>query len=95
MKRSHGSYSKNSRHLRGKGRRSATRLLQSFSDGERVRIEASSGRKEGRPFLRFNRLAGTVVGRQGSAYLVRVRDGRREKTLIVSNYHLVPLAKPA
>jgi len=88
MKRTHGSYSKKSRNLTRKARRTAVSLLKTFSEGQNVRINASSGKKEGRPFLRFNRLTGTIVGKQGKVYKVKVRTGNREKVVLVSNFHL-------
>lgn len=91
MKKTHGSYSKRSRNLVKKGRRTAVQMLKAYADGERVRISAFSGRKEGRPHLRFNHLVGTVVGRQGGVYKVRVRTGGKHKLLLVSNTHLEPL----
>lgn len=90
MKKTHGSYSKRSRHLTRKGRRTAMQALRSFAEGARVRIDAFSGAKEGRPFLRFNRLVGKVVGRQGKAYKVSVRTGGKHKMLLVSSVHLQP-----
>lgn len=90
MKKTHGSYSKRSRHLTRKGRRSAMQALRSFEDGSHVRIDAFSGAKEGRPFLRFNRLIGEVLGRQGRAYKVKVRIGGKYKMLVVSSVHLQP-----
>ena len=95
MKRTHGSYSKRSRHLTKKGRRTAMQTLRSFEKGARVRIDAFSGAKEGRPFLRFNRLIGTVTGRQGRAYMLDVRTGGKTKHLVVSSVHLLPFVTSA
>lgn len=91
MKRTHGSYSKRSRNLVKKGRRTAVQILKSYPVGERVRISAFSGSKQGRPHLRFNRLVGKVIGRQGKAYKVQVRTGNKQKLLVVSNTHLDPV----
>ncbi len=88
MKRSHGSYSKQSRNLRSKGRLVVRKLLASYSEGQAVRLSASPGTKNGRPHLRFHNLVGKVVGRQGRAYRVSVRTGDKLKTLVVSNEHL-------
>ncbi|GEM_PF-3156368 len=90
MKKTHGSYSKRSRHLTKKGRRTAMQTLRSFATGDHVRIDAFSGAKEGRPFLRFNRLIAEVVGRQGRAYKLKVRTGGKYKQLVVSSVHLEP-----
>ncbi|OIO26814.1 hypothetical protein AUJ14_00940 [Candidatus Micrarchaeota archaeon CG1_02_55_22] len=88
MKRSHGSYSKNSRNLAGKGRRTIRQRLSSFKDGDHVRIAASPSTKDGRPFLRFNGVTGKIVGRQGAVYKVELTQGRATRTILVSNAHL-------
>ncbi len=56
--------------------------------GTAVRIEASPMTKNGRPHLRFNRLLGKVVGREGKSYKVQVRLGDKPKILVVGNVHL-------
>lgn len=88
MKRSHGPYSKHSRHMRSKGRLTVRRALAEYAEGEAVRLGASPATKSGRPHLRFNNLTGKVVGRQGRAYKVRVRLGNKPKVLVISNVHL-------
>lgn len=91
MKRSHGSYSKNSRNFVGKGKETIRKRLSSYKEGEQVRISASPATKSGRPFMRFNGLIGTVEGTQGVAYRVAVNDGNKRKQLIVTNRHLARL----
>lgn len=51
-------------------------------------MSASPRTKNGRPHLRFHNLIGKVVGRQGRAYRVAVRQGSKLKTLVISNEHL-------
>lgn len=89
MKRSHGPNSKRSRHLLSPGRIPITRLLVTFSEGERVRIAVNPTFLRGQPTtLRFNRKVGTVLGRQGRGYRVEVMDGNKTKMLVISNAHL-------
>ncbi len=88
MKRSHGSYSKQSRNLKSKGRPRITKLMSEYAIGETVRIDASPMTKDGRPHLRFNKTLGKIVGRSGKAYKVVVTQGNAEKILVVGDVHL-------
>lgn len=91
MKRSHGGYSKRSRLLKAK-RVSVAALLKEFKPGDRARIEVNPCFSKGRPStLRFNNRVVKVAGRQGRAYRVLVRDGGKEKQLIVSSTHLTKI----
>ncbi|MEM0475426.1 MAG: hypothetical protein QW343_01400 [Candidatus Norongarragalinales archaeon] len=93
MKKSKGGQVKRSRRLRSLGRLSAAARLRSFPVGARVRIRVNPSVQRGKPnTLRFNNRVGVVVGKRGSCFEVRVRDGGgkkgKEKTLFVSNAHL-------
>ena len=43
------------------------------------------------PHPRFNGKIGEIIGRQGRAYVVQIRDGNKIKRLIVRSEHLRPL----
>lgn len=91
LKRSHGKYVGKSRNLVSKGRISPAKRLAGFAVGERVRIDVNPAFREGMPHLRFNSKAAEVVGAQGKAVVVKVRDIGKEKTLVVSNVHLAKI----
>ncbi len=65
-----------------------TRFLQEFEVGERVAIVIDPSVHDGMPDPKFYGRTGKVIGKQGKAYLVQVRDGRMMKTLIVAPVHL-------
>ncbi|PIO06064.1 50S ribosomal protein L21e [Candidatus Micrarchaeota archaeon CG08_land_8_20_14_0_20_59_11] len=89
MKRTHGSYSKHSRNMRGKGLAAITNRLTVFEKGEFARIRANPKTRKGSPNnLRFNGKTCRVEARQGRAYKVMVLDGKKEKTLVISNEHM-------
>ncbi len=69
-----------------------TRYLAKFEEGDRVVVDIHPSVQEGRPHHRFNGRVGTVIGMQGSAYRVKVRDGDKEKILIIAPIHLRRLA---
>ena len=88
MKRSHGTYSKHSRNFVSSGVKTLAKVLTERKEGELVRIAADPGKRSGRPHLRFNRTTGKIVGKQGGAYVVKIMDGNKEKTLFVTPEHL-------
>jgi len=65
-----------------------SRMLQILHVGDRVVIDIHPSIQEGRPHPRFNGRVGVVVGTQGAAYKVKIRDGKAEKILIVLPIHL-------
>ncbi|HIP74424.1 MAG TPA: 50S ribosomal protein L21e [Euryarchaeota archaeon] len=69
-----------------------SRMLQSFSIGERVVVDIHPSVQDGRPHPRFNGRVGVVVGRQGEGYKVLIRDGNAEKTLVSLPIHLKRVA---
>jgi large subunit ribosomal protein L21e len=92
VKRSRGIRSKSRHILRKKiserGTYSITRSLQEFEIGEKVGIDIDPAIHKGMPHPRFQGCIGEIEGRQGEAYLVGIRDGKKHKTLIVRPEHL-------
>ncbi|HDM67082.1 MAG TPA: 50S ribosomal protein L21e, partial [Thermoplasmatales archaeon] len=62
--------------------------LQEFKEGEAVHIVLDPSIQKGMPHIRFHGYTGKIMGKQGEAYLVSVRDGGKQKTLIVRPEHL-------
>lgn len=71
-----------------KGKVSIRTYLQEFSEGQKVFIGIDPAVHEALPFRRFVGRSGIVLGRQGSAYRLRVEDGGKTKTLLVHPAHL-------
>lgn len=88
MKRSRGDYSKKGRKLKSKGRISVNSLLKKFEVGDFVKIDINPRFPNGRPALRFNHKIAQVIGTQGRAYVISLKDGGKSKTLLASNAHL-------
>jgi len=74
--------------VRQRGLSPITRALQSFEEGQRAAIVIDSGVHAGQPHNRFHGMTGTVVGKQGRAYVLDVRFGGRVKKAIVLPEHL-------
>ncbi|MBI4018006.1 MAG: 50S ribosomal protein L21e [Candidatus Aenigmarchaeota archaeon] len=68
-----------------------TRYLARFAEGERVHINIVSSSKFSHP--RFHGHTGTVVQKQGRAYVVSVQDGRKTKLVYMRPEHLSPAKK--
>jgi len=71
-----------------KGMIPVTRALQDFKEGEKARIVIEPSVHKGQPHRRFHGRTGTVVGKQGKAFVLKVNDGNKEKKVIVRSEHL-------
>jgi large subunit ribosomal protein L21e len=65
-----------------------TRTLQTFEEGERAVVKIDPSVHKGMPHKRFHGLTGIVVGKQGDAYVLEVKDGNMPKTVIARPEHL-------
>ncbi len=65
-----------------------TKFLQEFKVNEKVVIDIEPSSQKGMPALRFQGRVAEVVGKRGRAYVLKLKDGGKEKTLIVRPEHL-------
>lgn len=88
MKRSLGKLSKRSRLLRRRARVTASvaSAMISFEKGQRVHITPIATRSM--PHPRYRGKTGMVVGRQGGAYVVELKDINATKRLVIEGAHL-------
>jgi large subunit ribosomal protein L21e len=77
-----------SKRPRKRGLSPITHEFQDFEVGERVNIVLDSSIHRGMPHPRFHGKTGTVVGNQGTAFVVKVRDGNKLKTVVSRPEHL-------
>ncbi|WP_254768293.1 50S ribosomal protein L21e [Salinilacihabitans rarus] len=73
---------------RERGTSPPQRAIQEYDVGQNVHLKIDPSVSNGRFHPRFDGQTGEVVGKQGSAFKVRVTDGGKEKTLIVTAAHL-------
>jgi len=73
---------------RERGLSPITRSLAKYEAGAKVRIIIDPSIHFGQPHSRFHGLTGTVVGRQGRAYMLDVRMGNKLKQVVISAAHL-------
>jgi len=93
MKRSHGIRC-NSRHKlrvrpRNRGKVAVTKTMAIFLPGETVAVHLEPRVHKGMPHQAFQGQTGKIAGKQGNAYILKIHDGGKEKTLIVRPEHLV------
>lgn len=90
MRRSDG-YRRKTRNLRitprQRGKTRIRSILASFDQDETVSIKINPSRQN-IPHPRFNGRVGKVIGKQGRAYYVSVKDGGKTKKLLVTPEHL-------
>ncbi len=75
-------------HPRKKGIGSLRYLLLDFEEGEKVSIIINPSVHKGRPHRRFQGKTGTVLKKQGNAYVVRIKDGNQYKQIVALPQHL-------
>ncbi|NPB02455.1 MAG: 50S ribosomal protein L21e [Methanopyri archaeon] len=80
--------------VRERGMQPLGRMMQEFEKGQKVHIVIDPSVHKGMPHPRFHGRTGEVVGKQGRAYIVKVRDGGKYKHLIVRPEHLKPQEQP-
>lgn len=74
--------------VRKKGKISIKDYFQKFKIGEKVLLKAEPAVQKGMYFPRFHSKIGVVRGARGRCYEVAIKDGRKEKILIVHPVHL-------
>jgi large subunit ribosomal protein L21e len=77
-----------SKDRREKGKISLTKYFQAFNEGDRVKLLAEPAIQKGMYFPRFHGKNGKIEGKRGECYKVLIKDGNKEKILIVHPIHL-------
>lgn len=73
---------------RTRGKISMTRYLQNFNAGDKVILIADSSVHEGMYHPRFHGKEGQVLSQKGRCYYIQIRDGGKDKQIIVHPVHL-------
>ena len=74
--------------IREHGKIKIRSFLQSFNSGDRVQIIIEPAYHKGMPFRRFFGKTGTIIDKRGKCYIVKIKDGEKEKTVISRPEHL-------
>jgi large subunit ribosomal protein L21e len=65
-----------------------TRYLQEFEVGSKVVIKPYPSSYRGMPFRRFFGKSGTIMDKKGKSYIIKIKDGKKEKNIISRPEHL-------
>jgi large subunit ribosomal protein L21e len=76
---------------RTRGQIALTRILRTFNIGDKVRILHEPAIHKGMPHPRFKNRVGMIKKKQGKAYLVEFKDGRKAKKALSTSVHLKKL----
>jgi len=73
---------------RSRGKISISRFMQSFDAGQRVSLSTEPSYHKGEYHLQYVGKTGIVKGMRGKCYEVIIKDGNKEKLLIIHPVHL-------
>ena len=73
---------------RDRGKLPITRTLNVFNIGDKVRIIQDPSQHKGMPHPRFKNFVGVIKKKQGSAYLVEIKDIKKIKQILTKAVHL-------
>jgi len=94
MKKSHGFKSRHTRfrlrkrRVRDRGIFALGRILQKYEVGDMVDIIIDPSVPNAQPHYRFHGKTGRITDTRGRAYIISVKDGNKEKTLITRKEHM-------
>jgi large subunit ribosomal protein L21e len=92
VKNSRGFLSGRTRNLKHKRKLTVSDMVRTFEVGNKVLVSVKPIRT-GMPAPRYNGRHGTILSRQGAAYVVEVKDGNARKKLVISPIHLTGVAQ--
>ncbi len=76
--------------VRERGKLKLSKLFKDLNKGDRVAIVRDLSYTGSFPF-RLQGKSGVIIGTRGTAFIVRLKDGKKEKTFIVKKIHLKKL----
>jgi large subunit ribosomal protein L21e len=71
-----------------KGKMSLVKYFQSFKEGDKVVLLSEPSVHNGMYHRRFHGKSGIISGSRGACYFVKIKDGGKEKELIIHPVHL-------
>jgi len=80
--------SKLRKNYRDSGKLSIAKYLEEFKLNDKVILKAEPSIQKGMYFPRFHAKPGVVAGTQGNCYKIKIKDGGKDKVLIVHPAHL-------
>ncbi len=75
---------------RERGLQPIGRLLHEYQDGDKVVIKIDSSVHDGMPHPRYHGKVGIVEGKRGRAYVIKLVEGGKMRTIIARPEHIRP-----
>lgn len=72
-----------------KGKIPINRYFQQLQSGDKVVLKLEPSVHKGMYFRRFHGKSGTIRSKRGSCYEILIRDGNKQKMLIVHPVHII------
>ncbi len=82
------SRSKLRKNVKARGKVPIRKYLQEFNEGEKVCLVAEPAVQKGMYHARFHGKHGIIGKKQGTNYYVKIKDGNKEKRILVHPIHL-------
>ena len=76
-----------------KGKISIRKYVQSFNRGDKVLLQIEPSVHKGMYFRRFHSKVGEIEAKRGSCYEISLKEGNKQKTVIVHPIHLTKCQK--
>ena len=73
---------------RDRGLPPVTKSFAQYEVGDRAAVVIEPSVHGGQPHRRFQGETGVIAGKQGRAYVLKIKSGNKEKELIISPEHL-------
>ena len=83
-----GTRSKLKKGFRQKGKLPLNRFFHEYSQGDKVVLKAEPAYQKGMYYPRFHGKIAVVLKKRGDCYEVLIKDGNKEKMLLVHPVHL-------
>jgi large subunit ribosomal protein L21e len=77
--------------IRQRGKRSLSKYFHEYKTNDKVALIFNLSEKKGRFSKPFHGRTGSIVKKQGRAYIVKFLDGRVVKKVVTTASHLKPL----
>ena len=74
-----------------KSRLNISQIMHEYKEGDRVAIVLDGAQQMGMPHRRFQGRTGFIKARQGAAWVIAVKDGNMQKTVVARPEHLKAL----
>jgi large subunit ribosomal protein L21e len=78
------------KNIREKGKLSLSKYFKKFEEGESVAVVLEKSLKAEIP-SRFQGRTGTIIGKRGRAYIVKIKDQNKPKEFLIKPIHLKKL----